>query len=217
MGVNNEILYLKIEQNTIVFDRHVVLNDIAKMECTNEAVLRQLKQKKIYSFTNQKDEKKEKNQMQVFSVLKIIEQIHEDYPSLTISNEGESDFIIEYIPNPEKPKVVNAIKTVLLSIIIFFGSAFTIMAFNNDVSVTKMFSRIYLLLTGEESNGFTLLELTYCIGLIVGILIFFNHFGRKKFTADPTPMEVEMRLYENDIQETLIEAYARKEKEVDVD
>ena len=217
MGVNNETLYLKIEQNTIVFDRHVVLNDIAKMECTNETVLRQLKQKKIYSFTNQKDEKKEKNQMQVFSVLKIIEQIHEDYPSLTISNEGESDFIIEYIPNPEKPKVMNTIKTVLLCIIIFFGSAFTIMAFNNDVSVTKMFSRIYLLLTGEESNGFTLIELTYCIGLIVGILIFFNHLGRKKFTADPTPMEVEMRLYENDIQETLIEAYARKEKEVDVD
>ena len=217
MGVNNETLYLKIEQNTIVYDRHVVLNDIAKMECTNEAVLRQLKQKKIYSFTNQKDEKKEKNQMQVFSVLKIIEQIHEDYPSLTISNEGESDFIIEYIPNPEKPKVMNTIKTVLLCIIIFFGSAFTIMAFNNDVSVTKMFSRIYLLLTGEESNGFTLIELTYCIGLIVGILIFFNHLGRKKFTADPTPMEVEMRLYENDIQETLIEAYARKEKEVDVD
>ena len=59
MGVNSEILYLKIEQNTIVFDRHVVLNDIAKMECTNEAILRQLKQKKIYSFTNQKNEKKE--------------------------------------------------------------------------------------------------------------------------------------------------------------
>ena len=142
MGVNNETLYLKIEQNTIVYDRHVVLNDIAKMECTNEAVLRQLKQKKIYSFTNQKDEKKEKNQMQVFSVLKIIEQIHEDYPSLTISNEGESDFIIEYIPNPEKPKVMNTIKTVLLCIIIFFGSAFTIMAFNNDISVTDVFDKL---------------------------------------------------------------------------
>lgn len=66
MGVNNETLYLKIEQNTIVFDRHVVLNDIAKMECTNEAVLRQLKQKKIYSFTNQKDEKKEKIRCRFF-------------------------------------------------------------------------------------------------------------------------------------------------------
>ena len=54
------------------------------------------------------------------------------------------------------------------------------MAFNNDVSVTKMFSRIYLLLTGEESNGFTLIELTYCIGLIVGILIFLQSFRKKE-------------------------------------
>lgn len=68
MGVNNETLYLKIEQNTIVYDRHVVLNDIAKMECTNEAVLRQLKQKKIYSFTNQKDEKKRKPDAGFFCV-----------------------------------------------------------------------------------------------------------------------------------------------------
>ena len=101
--------------------------------------------------------------------------------------------------------------------ITFFLEAFSIMSFNNDVAVTKMFSRIYLLLTGEESNGFTLIALTYSIGLIVGILIFFNHLGRKKFTAARTPMEVEMRLYETAIQETLIESYARKEKEVDVD
>ena len=217
MGVNNETLYLKIEQNTIVYDRHVVLNDIAKMECTNEAVLRQLKQKKIYSFTNQKDEKKEKNQMQVFSVLKIIEQIHEDYPSLTISNEGESDFIIEYIPNPEKPKVMNTIKTVLLCIIIFFGSAFTIMAFNNDVDVSKLFGQIYELVIGKESNGFTILEIMYSVGLVVGILIFFNHFGKKRFTVDPTPMEVQMRLYENDIQTTLVEDAARRKNEIDLE
>ena len=217
MGVNNETLYLKIEQNTIVYDRHVVLNDIAKMECTNGTVLRQLKQKKIYSFTNQKDEKKEKNQMQVFSVLKIIEQIHEDYPSLTISNEGESDFIIEYIPNPEKPKVMNTIKTVLLCIIIFFGSAFTIMAFNNDVDVSKLFGQIYELVIGKESNGFTILEIMYSVGLVVGILIFFNHFGKKRFTVDPTPMEVQMRLYENDIQTTLVEDAARRKNEIDLE
>ena len=216
MGVNNETLYLKIEQNTIVFDRHVVLNDIAKMECTNEAVLRQLKQKKIYSFTDRKDEKKQKNQMQVFSVLKIIEQIHEDYPSLTISNEGESDFIIEYVPDPKKPKVINAVKTVLLCIIIFFGSAFTIMAFNNDVGVTKLFGQIYELIMGKKTDGFSVLEVTYSIGLAIGILIFFNHFGKKRFTVDPTPMEVQMRLYENDIQTTVVENAARQKKELEV-
>ena len=34
---------------------------------------------------------------------------------------------------------------------------------------------------------------------------------------DPTPMEGQMRLYENDIQTTLIEDAARKEEELDVD
>ena len=52
---------------------------------------------------------------------------------------------------------------------------------------------------------------------IIGILTFFNHFGKKRLSVDPTPMEVEMRLYENDIQTTLVETYSRKEKELDVD
>ena len=38
-----------------------------------------------------------------------------------------------------------------------------------------------------------------------------------RFSVDPTPMEVEIRLYENDIQTTLIENYSRKGKEVNVD
>ena len=44
-----------------------------------------------------------------------------------------------------------------------------------------------------------------------------KHFGKKRLSVDPTPMEVEMRLYENDIQTTLVETYSRKEKELDVD
>ena len=73
----------------------------------------------------------------------------------------------------------------------------------------------YELLTGTKSDGFTILELTYSIGLVVGILVFFNHFGGRKFSVDPTPMEVEMRLYENDIQTTLIENYAREKQEIE--
>ena len=60
------------------------------------------------------------------------------------------------------------------------------------------------------------MELMYSIGVVIGILVFFNHFGKKRFSVDPTPMEVEMRLYENDIQTTIIENYSRKEQELDV-
>ena len=154
--------------------------------------------------------------MQVFSVLKIIEQIHEDYPTLTISNEGESDFIIEYIPNPEKPKVMNTIKTVLLCIIIFFGSAFTIMAFNNDISVTDVFDKLYGQVMGTKADGVNELEVCYCIGLGLGIILFFNHVGRKKITPDPTPIQIEMRKYEKDVDTTFIENAGRGGHSIDV-
>ena len=214
--MKNETLHLKIDQNTIVTERHVKLSDIAKMECTNEAVLRQLKQKQIYMFTDAIDTKRQKNVMRVFSVLKIIEQIHEDYPDLQISNEGEKDFIIEYVPNRNKPKWVDAIKTVLLCVIIFFGAAFTIMAFNNDVSVGDVFTRFYEQVTGVPSNGVTELEICYSIGLAIGITIFFNHVGRKKITSDPTPIQVQMRKYEKDIDTTFIENAERKGHSIDV-
>ena len=83
-----DTLYLKIGKNVVVTDRRVTLGDVAKMECTDQAALRQIRQKKLYSFRAE-DDKKKKNTLVVFSVLKVIELIHEDYPNLDISNEGE--------------------------------------------------------------------------------------------------------------------------------
>ena len=208
-------LHLKIGRNTVVWDRQVRLSDIADMECTDEAVLRQLKQKKVYTF--REDAGSRKNQLVVISMLKIMEQIHKDYPELEISNEGETDFIIEYVPFPEKPEWVNITKTVLLCILIFFGAAFTIMAFNDDVGVGDVFAKFYRQVTGVESDGVTELEVCYSIGLSLGILIFFNHVGRKKITHDPTPIQIEMRKYESDLDTAFIENAERKGHNINVD
>lgn len=208
-------LHLKIGRNTVVWDRQVRLSDIADMECTDEAALRQLKQKKIYTFRENTGSRK--NQLVVVSVLKIMEQIHKDYPELEISNEGETDFIIEYVPFPEKPEWVNITKTVLLCILIFFGAAFTIMAFNNDVGVGDVFAKFYRQVTGVESDSVTELEICYSIGLSLGILIFFNHVGRKKITHDPTPIQIEMRKYESDLDTAFIENAERKDHNINVD
>lgn len=216
MGVKSETLYLKIDQNTIVMDRHVTLGDIAKMECTDASIVRQLKQKKLYTFAEPISSRKQKNQMKVFSILKIIELIHEDYPNVDVSNEGEKDFIIEYIPNPRKPKLINTVKTAALFIIIFFGASFSIMAFNNDVAVGDIFAKFYYQVMGTPSDGVTEIEICYSIGLAIGITLFFNHVGKKKITPDPTPMQVEMRKYEKDIDTTFIENAERKGHSIDV-
>ena len=100
--------------------------------------------------------------------------------------------------------------------ICFCGAAFAIMTFNNDVSVTSVFGEVYRLITGRESNGHTMLEVSYSVGLAVGILAFFNHFAKWKISADPTPLEVEMRLYEDNICKTVIQNDSRKERGIDV-
>ena len=72
--------------------------------------------------------------------------------------------------------------------------------------------KIYEQFTGNPSSGFTVLEVMYSVGIGIGVVFFFNHFGRRRITEDPTPMEVQMRLYEDDVDSTVIEQERRKEK-----
>lgn len=210
MSVANETVYIKGEQNTEVKKREITLGDILSMECPNQNVVSKLKTLKLLKVPD------EGRHRYVVSILKIIERIHQEYPNLDVQNMGETDLIITYEDGKTSGKMMHVLKVTGVIAITFIGAAFSIMSFNNDVNITKLFSQIYELLMGKPKQGFSLLELTYSIGMIVGILVFFNHFGGKRFSVDPTPMEVEMRLYENDIQTTLIENYSRKEKELDV-
>ncbi len=214
MASNSETIYIKAERNIEVTNPQVTLGDVLNLECSNPAVVPKLKAIKLLTFHH--TDKKNQNRTAV-SVLRVIQLIHEKYPNIDVQNLGEQDFIVTYEEQQTAGGFIHWLKAAIVVLISFIGAAFSIMAFNNDVDVTKMFGQIYQLVTGTESNGFTILELTYSIGLIIGILTFFNHFGKKRFSVDPTPMEVEMRLYENDLQTTLIENISRKGKELDVD
>ena len=90
------------------------------------------------------------------------------------------------------------------------------MAFHNDISINKIFSHVYELVMGYSSDGYSILEVSYSVGLAVGIILFFNHIGGRRITKDPTPIEVEMRVYETDVNKALIETADREGKTIDV-
>lgn len=210
MAVNHDTVYLKGDRNVEVQKADVALGDIVSLECSNKDIIPKLKTLKIMKIPDKG------KQRVVISILKIIACIHEKYPGLEVQNMGEQDIIVTYEAQKTPGMFWHILKTACVALITFCGSAFAIMTFNNDVSVPKLFSQIYKYVTGSTSDGFTILEVTYSIGITIGILIFFNHFGKKHFTVDPTPMEVQMRLYENDIQTTLVEDASRREQELDV-
>jgi stage V sporulation protein AA len=215
-----ENVYIFFSNRAKVEESTVCLSDIASICCTDKALQRKLRMITVYQFQdaqqkqNAKQSGKTENRI-IITALKIFEIILSQYPNLTLIPLGSTDIIIEQdISKPKK--VLTFLKASCICLITFFGSLFTIMAFNNDVQVHEVFVQIFKLVTGHENDGFSVLEGGYCIGLGAGILIFYNHFGKKKLSKDPTPLEIEMRLYENDINNTLIDGVKRKNEHIDV-
>ena len=210
MTANRELLYIKGDRDVEVTKPQVTLGDILSMECSNKAVLSKVKALKILKIPE------DGKHRYVISVLKIIARIHEQYPGIEVFNIGETDIIITYENQKTAGRAMHVLKAVLVSAITFVGAAFSIMTFNNDVDVPDLFSQIYQYTMGTKPDGLTILEASYSVGITIGILVFFNHIGKRRFTVDPTPLEIQMRVYENDIQTTLIETASRKGEELDV-
>lgn len=204
--MSSETLYLKIDKNVQARDKQVNLGDIASLNCSSKPIENKVKTMRLPTEIIKGPGR------YVFSVLDVIEVVQKEYPNLEINNLGEADFIITVEKESKLSDALSWGKTVLVCILAFFGAAFSIMAFNNDIGITELFGRLYETFTGQTSDGFTMLEISYSVGVGLGILIFFNHFAKKKGMTDPTPLEVEMRTYEDEIDTTLIESGNRKEK-----
>lgn len=213
MGKGSATVYVKADRNVEVSFPKVTLGDVLQIECTEAPMLARIKKIPLLQFPKSQDQRQNRAAV---SILKVVAGIHSVFPEAEIQNMGEPDFIVTYEKQKDTGGILHVVKVGAVTMISFAGAAFSIMAFNNDVDVTRLFGQIHEFATGEETSGFTVLEITYSAGLTAGILIFFNHFGKKRFTVDPTPMEIQMRLYENDIQTTLVENASRRGDEIDV-
>ena len=205
----NTVLYLKAKQNAEVMQERVCVKDIASVYCADKALCAKARALKIYQF-GEKDRKR-----QVISVLKVIEQIESQCQGVSVESLGENDILIELVNVDEHKGFLQWLKLTFVAAVSFFGTGFTIMAFHNDISVNKIFSHVYELVMGYPSDGYSVLEVSYSIGLAAGIILFFNHIGGRRITKDPTPIEVEMRVYETDVNKALIETADREGKSID--
>lgn len=195
------------KKNVEVHHPHVYLQDIAKLSCSNSKILNRLR---VLPVANLKPDKPGRY---VISVMDLINDIQPREPELDITHIGEPTFILTYQKEGTINIVIRWCKVFFVCLATFFGAGFSIMTFNNDVDVPALFEQIYTQVTGLKTDGFTALEISYSIGIGFGVLFFFNHFGRMKLTDDPTPMQVQMRLYEDDVNTTIIEDVSRANKE----
>ena len=205
-----QTVYVKLSQITQVHKKDVFLSDIADVYCSDKSTASRCKAVKVQTIHSDQEKR------YMGSIVDVVQKISENVPEAEVNSVGETDFIIDYQPSKKPMYTWQWLKTIFVCLVCFSGAAFAIMTFNNDASVLDVFKELYRLIMGQESDGLTILETSYSVGLALGIIVFFNHFAKLKLNTDPTPLEVEMRLHEDNINKTLIQNDGRKESGVDV-
>lgn len=207
----DEILYVAVNPCILTQKKTIAFRELGTFYCNNKTIVKTIEKETFYTLPNDCSPKT------TFTISKVYERIHAIYPGLQMENVGEKEFIIIYEEKKKKNVATEVLKTVFVSMICFLGAAFTVMTFNEDVSVGRIFDKIYSFLMGVEKQGGSALEFCYAIGLPIGVLIFYNHFHRWKMKEDPTPIQVEMHTYEDQVNQTVIAMESREGKTIDVD
>lgn len=200
----NQIVYLKCDRNVEVNVPKVYLRDMGNLWCQNTQITQMLRDLEVEDFT-QEDQKR-----CVISVLKLIALMQQTCPDITVQSMGESDVLVEWVQQDSNRMRKIVPKILMVCLVSFFGTALAIMTYHNDVGINEVFDEIYRLIMNRQATQINPLKVSYSIGLGIGIVIFFNHVGGRRITKDPTPIEVALRNYEQDVDMTLIANAARQ-------
>ncbi|MGN0494752.1 MAG: stage V sporulation protein AA [Lachnospiraceae bacterium] len=205
-----DTVYIKASQCVLVKNERVLLKDILTIYTNNKTLTNTIGNIHLYTFDT-----KTGGQLTV-SIMKIIELILEECPDIDIDNIGEPDFIVKYEVQGKYDKFKKNISTLFLCFVAFIGGGYAIMAYNTDIGAKELFNYLSMLFLGDAQKGALYLSVTYAIGLTIGMITFFNHLGNKRITKDPTPLEVQMRLYESDVSSTIIKDMNRNKESMDI-
>ena len=201
-------VYLKCDRNVEVQSQDVFLSDLGEVRCQDEVLNAKLKAIKVHHF------KKGESKRFVISSLTLVEQMEQVCADIAVTVIGETDVLVEWISVDRHKGPVQWAKVVFVSLVSFFGTAFTIMAYHNDIGIHCVFTEVYSIIMGAEPDGVNALEVSYSLGLAGGIILFFNHIGGRRITKDPTPIEVSIRQYEEDVDKALIAMAGREGREL---
>jgi stage V sporulation protein AA len=196
-------IYIKaVKKISIAERRSIRVKDLAEVVCTDpkkeQSAIDDVKNIQVYEI------KENKKANYLITITDIIARISQKYPKIVINNVGEAETVLDYKPTKSKDNPYwKWAKVGFIVLVIFAGSSTAIMTYHTDVQLVRVFENLHKIFFGTEQPSPWVIDIPYSIGLAVGIIAFFNHFFGKKVTDDPTPIEVEMTIYESDVTQTM--------------
>jgi len=145
--------------------------------------------------------KKEDNNIIIIDGMKVIQVITEQLNDTNIQLVGPQQTIVEVILKKVKMSIPIFL---IVWLLLFIGSAVSIMNFHEDVSMQTVHQKLFYLLTGIEDQNPLSIQIPYSIGLGLGMTLFFNHIFKKRINDEPSPLEVEMFNYQQSLDQYVI-------------
>jgi len=202
-------IYIKPKKKVSLSSQpEILISDVAEVVATKEVTAKIKKMKLLDTDTTTK-----RKQNYLVSITDIITVIQKTYPNYTVNNVGETDTWVQFLAQKSPDRTwFKWLKIAFVVVVLFIGSSTAIMSFHTDGQMPKIFENYYRIFFGEEKTNPGLINIPYSIGLAIGIIVFYNHLMGKKLTDDPTPIEVEMEMYDRDVTETMVDAMAQRKE-----
>ncbi|MEY9868185.1 stage V sporulation protein AA [Peribacillus sp. RS7] len=189
------VVYIRMRNRVQVKGNQTVrIKDIARI-IGPEEVIRKIEEIILLTV------KKEDRNIIVIDLAQVIMAIRKVDTTIEVETFGPSQTIIEIILSKKKMSVLTF---ALVWFLLFVGGGMTIMNFHVDVSMGEVHQKIFTLITGKVEEKPLLIQIPYSFGLGMGMILFFNHFFKKRFNEEPSPLEVEMFNYQQDLDRYVI-------------
>lgn len=190
------ILYIHLHTKVELKKHQAIhLDDIAFITTSDKNLkLNKIKREVLYTI-----QKRDEDYL-VIDGFQIIQHLTNSYDDFEIQMMGAEQVIIEVIA---KKKRTSYTAFAFVWLILFVGASMTIMNFHEDVGMQAVHEKIHYIITGNQSKHPLWLQIPYSLGLGAGMLLFFNHWFKKKFNEEPSPLEVEMFKYQKDLNQYL--------------
>ena len=194
-------VYLRMKKRISVQPLGTVKLGTAARLLADPSLMEELKQLALYTH------RPEDGNRVVIDVLQIVKALRETVPGVTVEAYGEPQVLIMVESAQRSPRLLMLIGAWLL---LFFGAGLAIMNFHTDVSMKEVHQRLAFLLTGRDSVHPLWFQVPYSIGIGLGMVIFFNHLFHKRMNEEPNPLELEMFMYQENINTYVIADEMRK-------
>ncbi|WP_100398469.1 stage V sporulation protein AA [Bacillus sp. FJAT-44742] len=191
----DEIIYIKLKSRIQKkLNERVQVKDVAYLE-GQEKIKTAMGDLVLYQVT-----KADKTHV-VIDIMDVLFLLRTRHPDLDVQSLGPVNTIIE-VDRGKRPPSLLFVSFVWF--LLFVGAGLAIMNFHEDVSMLEVHQKIFTIITGNEVSAPWLLQIPYSFGLGLGMILFFNHLFRKRINEEPSPLEVEMFNYQQDMDRYVI-------------